>query len=81
MGAMEYRELETGSRMPMLGFGTYPMRGDEAENAVVHALSVGYRHIDTAAMYGNEDTVDRMVSGGAGESAVRSAALRDRIGP
>lgn len=43
--------------MPRLGLGTWPMTGDAAENAVTQALSRGYRLIDTAAIYGNEDGV------------------------
>lgn len=43
--------------MPMLGFGTFQMRGDVCEKAVACALSEGYRMIDTAAAYGNEEVV------------------------
>jgi 2,5-diketo-D-gluconate reductase A len=51
--------------MPRLGLGTWPMTGDTAEMAVTQALSRGYRLIDTAAAYGNEDGVGRalMASG------------------
>lgn len=45
--------------MPMVGFGTWPLTGDEAYTAVRTALDVGYRHIDTATMYGNEAEVGR----------------------
>jgi 2,5-diketo-D-gluconate reductase B len=41
-------------RMPKLGLGTWPMRGGECRRAVESALALGYRHIDTAEMYGNE---------------------------
>jgi len=44
-------------RMPRLGLGTWPMKGAECSAAVESALSLGYRHIDTAEMYGNEDAV------------------------
>jgi 2,5-diketo-D-gluconate reductase A len=40
--------------MPMVGFGTWKVTGDEVETAVTAALAAGYRHIDTATMYGNE---------------------------
>ncbi len=43
-----------GVRMPRLGLGTWPMRGAECRRAVESALAVGYRHFDTAEMYGNE---------------------------
>jgi diketogulonate reductase-like aldo/keto reductase len=45
--------------MPLLGFGTWQMRGQEAYSAVRDALEAGYRHIDTATMYGNEAEVGR----------------------
>lgn len=46
-----------GAEIPAIGLGTWPMKGQECADAVAHALSVGYRHIDTAAMYGNEEAV------------------------
>ena len=46
-----------GMRMPRIGLGTWPLRGAECKAAVESALALGYRHIDTAAMYGNEDAV------------------------
>ena len=50
-------DLPGGGRMPMVGFGTWKLRGAEAREAVVAALHTGYRHIDTATMYGNEAEV------------------------
>ena len=44
-------------RMPRLGLGTWPMRGAECQRAIESALALGYRHIDTAEMYGNESDV------------------------
>ena len=46
-----------GMAMPRLGLGTWPMKGAECQAAVESALSLGYRHIDTAAVYRNEDAV------------------------
>lgn len=43
--------------MPALGLGTWPMKGADCEEAVGTALDMGYRHIDTAEMYGNEEAV------------------------
>jgi len=43
--------------VPALGFGTYELKGDECRRAVISALETGYRHIDTARAYGNEDEV------------------------
>jgi 2,5-diketo-D-gluconate reductase B len=46
-----------GLRMPRLGLGTYRMDGARCQAAVESALTLGYRHIDTAQMYGNQDAV------------------------
>ncbi|AWE43279.1 MULTISPECIES: aldo/keto reductase [unclassified Actinobaculum] len=54
--------LNTGQRIPQLGLGTYKMLGDDAEHAVATALELGYRHIDTAQMYGNEAAVGRGIA-------------------
>ncbi len=43
-----------GAPVPALGFGTWPLKGSECREAVVDALGLGYRHIDTARMYNNE---------------------------
>jgi diketogulonate reductase-like aldo/keto reductase len=51
--------LPGGAAMPLLGFGTWQIRGDAAYRAVRTALEVGYRHLDTATMYGNETEVGR----------------------
>jgi diketogulonate reductase-like aldo/keto reductase len=47
--------------MPLLGFGTWQLRGRRAYEAVRAALATGYRHIDTATMYGNESEVGRAI--------------------
>ena len=47
-------ELPGDARMPMLGFGTWKVTGGQVEKAVAAALAAGYRHLDTATMYGNE---------------------------
>ena len=52
-----------GLRMPKLGLGTFRMKGDECREAVERAFSLGYRHIDTAEMYGNEEEVGRALAG------------------
>ncbi len=48
-----------GARIPALGFGTYRLSDEEAEDLVAHALELGYRHLDTAQGYGNEAGVGR----------------------
>ncbi|NYJ02156.1 diketogulonate reductase-like aldo/keto reductase [Nocardioides thalensis] len=52
-------ELNDGRPIPALGFGTYPLRDDEAVVAVASAIDAGYRLIDTAVNYGNEEAVGR----------------------
>ena len=46
-----------GVRVPALGFGTWELDGDDCREAVLHALALGYRHIDTAQGYDNEEQV------------------------
>lgn len=48
-----------GASIPAIGFGTFELEPDDAEKMVEHALRVGYRHIDTAQMYQNEEAVGR----------------------
>lgn len=62
--------LSGGTLIPQLGFGTYKIADDRAQEAVETALELGYRHIDTAAMYGNERGV------GLGLAA---SGLRDEV--
>lgn len=49
--------LASGTSIPVLGFGTWALRGNEARESVRSALEAGYRHIDTATAYFNEDHV------------------------
>ncbi len=56
------RTLLDGSSLPDIGFGTYPLRGEEGTAATLSALELGYRLIDTAVNYGNEDAVGRAVA-------------------
>ena len=53
--------LNDGNAMPWLGLGVYMVRGGSCARAVAHALATGYRHVDTAAFYGNEEDVGRAV--------------------
>jgi diketogulonate reductase-like aldo/keto reductase len=58
------RELAAGARMPVLGLGVWQMAaGAETEQAVTWALEAGYRHIDTASMYHNEQSVGAALKG------------------
>jgi diketogulonate reductase-like aldo/keto reductase len=56
---MQTVTLNTGVEMPPLGFGVFQTPPEETRNAVAAALDIGYRHIDTAAAYGNERVVGR----------------------
>ena len=50
-----------GAEIPAIGFGTWQLRGEAARRSVETALQAGYRHIDTAAMYGNEVEVGEAI--------------------
>jgi diketogulonate reductase-like aldo/keto reductase len=54
-------EIETiqGIHIPKLGFGTWNLRGEDCRGATLSAIEIGYRHIDTAEMYQNEEYVGR----------------------
>ena len=56
---MEYFTLSNGVRMPAVGIGTFLMQPDQAEQAVLTALQMGYKMIDTANAYMNERAVGR----------------------
>jgi 2,5-diketo-D-gluconate reductase B len=58
---MEYLQTQ-GISLPRLGLGTFRMQGDVCRAAVESALGLGYRHIDTAEMYGNEDAIGPAVA-------------------
>lgn len=63
--------LNNGVQMPALGYGVFQTPPDETRRAVAEALRVGYRHIDTAAAYGNER--------GVGEAIARSGLARSDV--
>ncbi|MGI6879366.1 aldo/keto reductase [Microbacterium sp. gxy059] len=63
--------LNSGYDIPQLGFGVFLVPADEAEKAVSEALEVGYRHIDTAAIYKNEE--------GVGAAIAKSGIARDEL--
>lgn len=58
---MEYVTLANGVKMPELGYGVYQVTKEECERCVSDALSVGYRHIDTAQSYFNEEEVGNAI--------------------
>src|SRR5690554_7239891 len=54
--------LNSGHDIPQLGFGVFKVDPAETERIVSDALEVGYRHIDTAAIYGNEEGVGKAIA-------------------
>ena len=68
---MEYVTLSNGVQMPILGYGVYQVTKEECERCVLDALKVGYRHIDTAQSYFNEEEV--------GSAIAKSGVPREEI--
>ena len=58
---MEYVTLNNGVQLPMIGFGTWDVRGEAGKKMILTALDSGYRLIDTGQMYENEDIVGQAV--------------------
>lgn len=68
---MEYVTLSNGVKMPQLGYGVYQVNKEECERCVLDALKAGYRHIDTAQSYFNEEEV--------GNAIIKSGIPREEI--
>ena len=68
---MQYTTLSNGVRMPMLGYGVFQIGNAETEECVSEALHAGYRLIDTAQSYGNEE--------GVGAAIARSGVAREEL--
>lgn len=68
---MDFVTLNNGVQMPQLGYGVYQVKNEECERCVLDAISVGYRSIDTAQSYGNEDAV--------GSAIVKCGVPRDQL--
>lgn len=66
-------QLHNGTSMPVLGFGTYKLKGDNARTIIKQAIQEGYRLIDTAAMYENEKEVGEAVREAVEEGVKREA--------
>jgi 2,5-diketo-D-gluconate reductase A len=54
--------LDNGVQMPVIGFGVFQIPAEQTEQAVTDALAAGYRSLDTAASYGNEEAVGRAIA-------------------
>ncbi|GAA2073347.1 aldo/keto reductase [Microbacterium hatanonis] len=63
--------LNDGHQIPQLGYGVFKVPAEDTERAVAEALEIGYRHIDTAAIYGNEE--------GVGAAIAKSGIARDDL--
>jgi 2,5-diketo-D-gluconate reductase A len=61
MAAVPNIQLNDGNTIPQLGFGTYQIKPEDTVASVLQAFEVGYRHIDTAEMYGNERQVGEAI--------------------
>ena len=68
---MEYVTLNNGVKMPMLGYGVYQVTNEECERCVLDAIGAGYRAIDTAQAYANEEAV--------GSAVKKSGVPRDEL--
>src|SRR5579859_501573 len=76
--------ITQGVAMPRLGFGTFRMPGDAAQPVVESALALGYRHIDTAAMYENEASVGAAIAASGvarAELFVTTKVWHDQLAP
>lgn len=71
MSAVPEIEIAEGVRIPQLGFGVFQVTPETTKDAVLTAFEVGYRHIDTAEMYGNEK--------GVGDALKESGLARDEV--
>lgn len=84
MAELPTRTLGDGVSVPVLGFGTYPLRGDDGVRAIASALEVGYRFIDTAVNYRNErEVVEGLRASGVDRGDVfiqTKVAGRDHLG-
>jgi 2,5-diketo-D-gluconate reductase B len=80
---MEYLQTQ-GIRLPRLGLGTFRMQGDACRAGVESALGLGYRHIDTAEMYGNEDAIGAAIAASRvarGDLHVTTKAWNENLAP
>lgn len=68
---MEYVTLNNGVKMPMLGYGVYQISKTDCERCVLDALKIGYRAVDTAQAYGNEEEV--------GSALIKSGIPRSKL--
>ena len=73
-----------GATIPALGFGTFRMKGEECAQAVENAIGVGYRHLDTAEIYENEEAVGQGIASSGidrGQLFITTKAWMDDLSP
>lgn len=68
-------KLNTGASIPALGLGTWQSAPGEVKKAVSHAISVGYKHIDCAYVYGNEDEVGEGLKEGLASGKIKRSDI------
>ena len=74
---MDYVTLSNGDPMPMVGLGVFQITdAKQCEKAVLDALDAGYRHIDTAQVYGNEEAVGNAIAASGIDRRKFSSRLR-----
>ena len=71
-------EMNDGKTIPQLGLGVWQLSDEDTYTSVRAAIETGYRHIDTAAIYGNEEAVGRAVADAVKAGDVQRADNRDR---
>jgi len=69
----KYSELSSGGKLPRIGYGTGSAKG--LDTILEEAISIGYRHIDTAAIYGNEEVIGKAISKAMKEGKVKREDL------
>lgn len=67
--------LNNGNTIPQIGIGTWKSDPEQLYNAIYHAIKVGYRHVDCAWMYGNEDTVGKAINDAIADGIVTRKEL------
>lgn len=79
---MEFKTLQNGMKMPMEGFGVFQVRDKaECKESVLNAIRAGYRLIDTAASYTNEDAVGEAVREAIAEGSRENTEVTRSVFP
>lgn len=74
---MEYINLSNGIKLPLVGFGTFPLKGNDLKNAIKEASVNGYGLVDTAVGYGNNDTIGDLVA--SSDSILKDVLISTKI--